>query len=79
MMSNHDNAEDVVKYADSLKHVHIAEMQRMLPEDDYSPFVKQVIGNLKEIGYNGTISFETKNGEGLDSMKKALKLLKSQF
>ena len=62
-----------------MKHVHIAEMQRMLPEDDYSPFVKQVIGNLKEIGYSGSISFETKNGEGLDSMKKALKLLKSQF
>lgn len=79
MMSNHDNAEDVVKYADSLKHVHIAEMKRMLPEYNYSPFVKQVICNLKEISYNGTISFETKNGEGIESLKRALELLKSQF
>lgn len=76
MNSNNDNPEDVIKYKDSLKHVHIAELERMLPEDSYSDFAKAVIDNLVKIGYEGTISFETKNGEGVESMKKALALLK---
>lgn len=76
MMANDDNADDVIRFKDSLKHVHIAEMERKLPEDGYSEFVEKVIGNLVSFGYEGTISFETKNGEGLESMKKALALLK---
>ena len=79
MMSNEDNPDDVIKYKDSLKHVHIAELERMLPEDDYSDFAKKVIDNLVKTGYEGTISFETKNGEGLSSMKKALALLKKSL
>lgn len=79
MMSNNDNPEDVVNFKDSLKHVHIAELERMLPEDGYSEFVQTVINNLVKTGYEGTISFETKNGEGLESMKKALSLLKKSL
>ena len=79
MMSNNDNPEDVVNFKDSLKHVHIAELERMLPEDGYSEFVQTVINNLVKTGYEGTISFETKNGEGLESMKKALALLKKSL
>lgn len=79
MMSNNDNPEDVVNFKESLKHVHIAELERMLPEDGYSEFVQTVINNLVKTGYDGTISFETKNGEGLESMKKALALLKKSL
>ena len=79
MMSNNDNPEDVINFKDSLKHVHIAELERMLPEDGYSKFVQTVINNLVKTGYEGTISFETKNGEGLESMKKALALLKKSL
>ena len=79
MMSNNDNPEDVVNFKESLKHVHIAELERMLPEDGYSEFVQTVINNLVKTGYEGTISFETKNGEGLESMKKALALLKKSL
>ena len=76
MMANNDNPEDVINFKDSLKHVHISEMDRVLPEDGHSDFLQTVIGNLVSVGYEGTISFETKNGEGLESMKKALALLK---
>ncbi len=79
MMSNNDNPEDVVNFKDNLKHVHIAELERMLPENSYSEFVQTVINNLVKTGYEGTISFETKNGEGLESMKKALALLKKSL
>lgn len=77
MMANNDNPEDVVNFKENLKHVHISELERMLPEDSYSEFVQTVINNLVKTGYDGTISFETKNGEGLESMKKALALLKN--
>jgi len=79
MMSNNDNPEDVVKFKDSLKHIHISELERVLPEESYSEFVQRVIKNLVSIDYEGTISFETKNGEGLESMKKALALLKKSL
>ncbi len=77
MMSNEDNVEDIKTYAASLKHFHIAELERILPEDGYSDYVQTALGNLKAIGYEGTISFETKNGSGVESMKKALTLLKN--
>ena len=54
----------------------IAEAERRMPEDDYSPYVQQVLENLKANQYDGTVSFESKNGAGLDSMKKALQMLK---
>jgi sugar phosphate isomerase/epimerase len=79
MNSNSDNPEDVVKYRDILHHFHIAELGRVLPEEEYSDYTRTVIERLRGIGYDGTISFETKNGEGLASMKRALALLKSNF
>ncbi|MBO4980111.1 MAG: sugar phosphate isomerase/epimerase [Clostridia bacterium] len=79
MMSNEDNVEDIKTYAASLKHFHIAELERILPEDGYSDYVQTALDNLKAIGYDGTVSFETKNGSGVESMKKALALLKNTF
>ena len=79
MMSNRDNADDILKFKDSLKHIHIAELERRMPEDGYSEYITKVLENLNKIGYNGTVSFESKNGNGLESMKKALALLKKQF
>lgn len=79
MNTNGDNIDDVIKYKDILKHIHIAELQRVMPEDGYSDYVAAVLKNLCAIGYEGTISFESKNGNGLESMKKALQLLKANF
>ena len=76
MTLNEDDPDDVVKFKDNLKHVHIAELNRMLPEDDYSVLTKKVIENLVKTCYEGTISFESRIGEGVSSMKKALALLK---
>ena len=79
MMNNEDNTDDVVNYKSNLKHIHIAELERVMPEDEYSEYVTTVLDNLKSIKYDGTISFESKNGSGLESMKKALTLLKNKF
>jgi sugar phosphate isomerase/epimerase len=50
-----------------------------MPEDGYSDYVSAVLANLRKIGYEGTVSFESKNGDGVESMKKALKLLKNNL
>lgn len=79
MNSNGDNIDDIIKYKDILKHIHISELGRVLPEDGYSDYVAAVLNNLRAIGYDGTVSFETKNGSGLESMKRALALLKQNI
>ncbi len=79
MLTNKESAEQILDYRKDLYHVHIAEAERRMPEDDYSKEVGDVIRCLQEIGYDKTISFESKNGSGLESMKKALALLKKQF
>ena len=66
-----------IRLAEKRDIPHIAELERALPEDSYSDYVKTVLTNLKQIGYDGTVSFESKNGSGLESMKKALALLKN--
>jgi sugar phosphate isomerase/epimerase len=79
MMYNEEDAEDLRLIYPVLHHVHICEMDRMLPEDGFSPFLTKALGILKELGYNETISFESKGGTGPDSLKKALKQLKEKF
>ncbi|NLV85469.1 MAG: sugar phosphate isomerase/epimerase [Spirochaetales bacterium] len=79
MLTNQENANQIMDYQDSLRHVHIADAGRNLPEDGYSTQVEAIIRNLRKINYNHTISFESKNGRGVESMVKALDLLKRQF
>lgn len=76
------NAEDpqyLYQCYSSLNHVHVAEKDRILPEDGYSQEVSAVLKILEEKGYDKTISFEAKGGTGPESMGKALRLLKAQL
>ncbi len=79
MLTNEEDAGQIFDYKEDLYHVHIADTQRALPEDGYSKPVADIIKNLQDINYDKTISFESKNGSGLESMKNALALLKKQF
>ncbi len=79
MMYNEEDAEDLKLIYPVLHHVHICEMDRMLPEDGFSPFLENALAILKDLGYDETISFESKGGLGPDSLKKALKQLKEKF
>jgi sugar phosphate isomerase/epimerase len=76
---NDEDPNEINKYFSHIDHVHIAERDRILPEDGYSDTLNKCIQNLVKNGYDKTISFESKDGTGLESMEKALKLLKSQF
>ena len=79
MQYNEEDPEDLREISPLLHHVHICDMDRILPENGYNEFLTKALAILKEIGYDETISFEAKGGEGPDSLKKALTLLKSQF
>ena len=79
MMYNEENAEDLREIYPLLHHVHVCEMDRLIPEDGFSPFLTKALGILKELGYDETISFESKGGKGPDSMKKALAQIKEFF
>ena len=79
MMYNNEDMNDLREALPVLKHVHVCEKDRILPEDGYSEYLLQGLRILKEIGYDETISFEAKGGTGPDSLKKALDLIKKQF
>ncbi len=79
MMYNEESAEDLKDVLPILHHVHVCEKDRMLPEEGYSDYLLSLLKKLKEIGYDETISFESKGGVGPDSLKKALKQLKEIF
>ncbi len=79
MLTNNDPAEGITEYFDSIRHVHVSNAGRALPEDSYDSEVLAVLSRLKEKGYDGTISFESNAGREEGSLKEALKNLKSFF
>jgi D-psicose/D-tagatose/L-ribulose 3-epimerase len=79
MLSEREDPNHIIKYFESLDHVHISEADRVLPEAVYSGEVQAILERLKGCGYDKTISFETKCGQGPESPKKALDLLKAYF
>ena len=79
MQYNEESPEDLKDVYPMLHHVHICEMDRMLPEEGFGEFLQKALKILKELGYDETISFESKGGTSPDSLKKALTQLKQQF
>ena len=62
-----------------MRHVHICERDRILPEHGYSEYLQHCLNVLKKHHYDLTITFEAKGGEGPESLAKALALLKKEF
>jgi D-psicose/D-tagatose/L-ribulose 3-epimerase len=75
MLNAGENGAQIRQYFPFLNHVHVTEMDRVLPEEHFSPGVGNILVCLKEMGYDKTISFETKPG----NIEKALLLLKRTF
>ena len=79
MNCNEEDPADLRAVFPSLCHVHLCERDRVLPEESYSPYLADCLKILVESGYDGTISFESKDAVSPDGLKKALNLLKSTF
>jgi sugar phosphate isomerase/epimerase len=75
MLNAGETADHIGDYFPLLDHVHVSEPGRLLPGEDFSPFVGNILARLREMGYDKTVSFETGPGD----MEKALLLLKRTF
>lgn len=79
MNYNEEDPESLRDVIGPLRHVHICEWDRVLPEEGYSDYLQHCLRVLKSLGYNETISFEAKDAVAPDGLNKALTLLKQQF
>jgi len=79
MHYNDEDPESIRDYYHMIQHVHVSEIDRIIPEEAYSAHLQHCLNVLKKMGYDGTISFEAKGGSEPDGMKKALALLKAHF
>lgn len=74
------NKEDhsvLSKYKDILVHVHIAGLKRGIPEtEEDKAYVKSCIRELKDIGYNGNVSYEGAMPDDLCGVGEMLKLFR---
>lgn len=78
MLYEHEDPQRLRMYADTLEHIHICESGRALPLGKVSPGLKQILLTLRDIGYDGTLSFEP-TPYPLDDMSSALRTVKSFF
>ena len=79
MNYNGEDPESLRDVIGPLRHVHICEWDRVLPEDGYSDYLHHCLKVLNDLDYDETISFEAKDAVAPDGLKKALALLKKQF
>jgi len=75
MCENGEDVDDLRSALPLIHHVHLAEKGRRLPERAFSDYLEKGIGILKKSGYQGTISYETNDGE----LSAALALLSATW
>ena len=73
MQNNGENPAVLEEVFPLIKHVHIAEKDRVLPADGFSDYAVRGLSILESMGYDGDISYETVDGD----KQKALELMKS--
>lgn len=76
MMLNGENTDDIKTVFPLIEHVHIAEKDRNLPENNFSEYSKKALEILKSNGYNNCISYECNTN---DFNSNALMILKEQL
>lgn len=79
MNYNEEDPQDIRRFFPSICHVHVCEKDRVLPENAYSPYLSECLDTLADCGYDGTISFESKDAVSQDGLSDALRLLKRKF
>ena len=75
MQINNEDSSVFTKALDSIEHVHLCGLDRVLPEDNFTPYMDEALHLLKSLGYNKTISYESKDG----NLNKACQLLHNIF
>lgn len=72
MMSNGEDVSSLASCLDLVRHIHIAGLERSLANTLENPYILEGLSLLRSCSYDGTISFETCDGD----IKSALLRLK---
>ncbi len=68
MLSNGESLDEIDQCFEHIKHVHIAGPDRRVPEDGDN-YIFQALERLRNLGYDGTVSFETELPKSNEHLK----------
>ena len=77
MITSGEDPACIQTFLPSIRHVHVSDWERRLPQFGYSPELTAVIRNLALSGYDITCSFEVKQSDDDLALQRALLLLKA--
>ena len=75
MLYEGESEEELSRFSEDLVHIHVSEVDRALPYAGYTPRLSALLGRLRAIGYEGTISFES-GPASAEEVDAALRLLR---
>lgn len=75
MISAEDHDLSLPSYKPFIRHVHISELDRNLPVKSYSSQCLSILSQLRDMGYDQSVSFETKC-DSMEDLSFALDTLK---
>lgn len=78
MITSGEDPKYVHEIKDYIKHVHVSDWNRALPEFKYSSELCAVLRELKKSGYDGTYSFEAMAGADYLTLHRSLLTLKQR-
>ena len=79
MESNGEPLSDLERYLPLIQHIHLCEMDRKLPKEQFSPYLQKAIEILRVKAYHETVSYESVMPENKAEGTKAAELLKAGF
>lgn len=79
MITSGENPDYVREICGFLRHVHVSDWNRALPEFGYSSELTGVLRAIRLSGYDGDFSFEASAGKTDQSLQRALILLKQKL
>lgn len=79
MCSNGEALSALEEYAGLIRHIHLCEAQRVLPQQSLSSYLREACELLKKAGYTGTVSYESLMPASAQAGQHALALLKENL
>ncbi len=75
MLYEGEEPSELSRFFGELIHIHVSEVDRALPHSGYTPRLAALLGRLHELGYEGTVSFES-GPASAEEIAAALRLLR---
>ena len=79
MITSGEDPKYVHTITDHIRHVHVSDWNRALPQFGYSPELSAVLRELKAAGYADTFSFEANEPKDRFELQRSLLLLKQKL